>query len=192
MVKVSFIVEGKVEKIFIDHLFKTGWLETKGIEKVGPTVDVKGGGNLCPRNIAKYISQVSKHKPNHILVLTDLECDSCFTHTKKRLGDCENCVIVIAKKAIESWFLADDFVLKGLTNGQHENFDYPEATDTMPYEKIKELMGLSTGRGPGPKALLAKKVLKSGFDVVRAAQHGQCQSAEYFVKKIESLAKESA
>ncbi len=31
MVNISFIVEGKVEKIFIDNLNNTGWLNSKNI-----------------------------------------------------------------------------------------------------------------------------------------------------------------
>lgn len=192
MVRVSFIVEGKVEKILIDHLDKTGWLQSKGVQKVGPTVDAKGGGNLCPRNIETYISQVQQTNPDHIFILTDLECDPCFTQTKARLGGCENCTVVIAKKAVEAWFMADGNVVNQLTSGEHAGFDFPEQTQSMPYETMKEVMKASTGRGPGPKALLAKKVLKNGFDIARAAQHEHCQSAKYFINKIEELANASA
>jgi len=46
MVKVAFIVEGKVEQIFIDLLDQKGWFSKYNIEKIGPTIDVKGGFDI--------------------------------------------------------------------------------------------------------------------------------------------------
>ena len=43
------------------------------------------------------------------------------------------------------------------------------------------------GRGSGDKVRLAKKVSKQGFDVEKAAKHPNCQSAKYFIEKIDNL-----
>jgi len=188
MVKVAFIVEGKVEQIFIDFLHKENWLSAKGIEKVGPTIDVRGGGNLCPKNMQSYVEQAKSFNPEKIFILTDLECDSCVEKTKERLGNCDICTIVLARKAIEAWFLADSDVLKVLTDSKIEHYDSPEETELMPYETYKKLLFENTGRGTGSKASFVKKILKRyRFNIDRASQHPNCPSAKYFVDKIIEL-----
>jgi len=187
MVKVAFIVEGKSEQIFIDFLFKNGWLSDKNIQKVGPTIDAKGGGNLCPKNINIFVEQALTHNPDKIFILTDLECDPCIEKTKERLGDCNNCIIVLAKKSLEAWFLADNEILKFLTNDKLQNYEYPEATDDMPYNTLKKLLLEHTNRGTGSKVMFVRRVLKNGFNIEKAATHPNCLSAKYFIDKITTL-----
>jgi len=188
MVKVVFIVEGKVEQIFIDFLYTKNWLSDKGIEKVGPTIDVRGGGNLCPKNMQTYVEQARIFNPEKIFILTDLECDPCVEKTKERLGDCDICTIVLAKKAIEAWFLADNDLLKILTDFKVEYYANPEETDLMPYETYKELLIEKTGRGTGSKVSFVKKIFKRyDFSIEKAAEHPNCQSARYFVDQITNL-----
>jgi hypothetical protein len=156
MVKVAFIVEGKVEQIFIDFLDQTHWLASKKIEK--------------------------------IVILTDLECDPCVQKTKERLGDCDICTIILAKKAIEAWFLADDKVLQVLTDSKIEHYDHPEETESMPYETYKELLLQNTRRGTGSKVSFVTKILKKyHFSIERAANHPHCPSAKYFIDVITRL-----
>jgi len=183
MVKVAFIVEGKVEKIFIDFLDKIGWFRKYNIEKVGPTFDAKGGGNLCPQNMQSFVNQAETYKPNKIFILTDLECDPCVEKTKERLGDCTICYIVLAKKAIEAWFLADNKIINQFTNGALDSFKFPEETEDMPYDVCKEILLEYTGRGVS-KVKLVKNILKNGFDIENSASHPNCPSAKYFVEKI--------
>lgn len=184
MVNVVFIVEGKVEQIFIDFLHKSQWLVNKNINKLGPTIDVKGGGNLCPKNMQTFVEQALTYNPDRIFILTDLECDPCIEKTKERLGVCDLCTTVIARKAIEAWFLADNNVLATLTNGHVQSFEAPETTEQMPYETYKSLLVEHTGRGTGSKVTFARKIFKSGFDIERAATHENCKSAKYFIDKI--------
>jgi len=185
MVKVAFIVEGKVEKLFIDSLEENGWFAQKSIKKVAPTIDAKGGGNLCPQNMQVFVEQVKVFTPDKIFILTDLECDPCVEKTKERLGSCDICVVVLAKKAIEAWFLADGEILKKFTNEKVSYFKYPEKTDLMPYDIFKNILMEYTGRGTS-KIKLAKNILKNGFDIEKVARHPECQSAKYFVDKIKS------
>ena len=188
MVKVLFIVEGKVEKIFIDHLHRNKWFERFGIQKVGPTIDAKGGGNLCPENIDDFIQQAKTHSPDKIVILTDLECDPCIEKTKKRLGDCTLCKIIIARKAIEAWFLADDDLLSKLSERKCTHYETPENTSKMPFETFKVLAKrLALSRGPGSKVMFVKRVLREGFGIEKAAAHEQCGSAMYFVEAIRGI-----
>lgn len=183
MVKVAFIVEGKVEKIFIDFLDEIKWFEKYNIEKVAPTIDAKGGGNLCPRNMQVFVNEIQTYNPDKIFILTDLECDPCVEKTKERLGDCNICHIVLAKKAIEAWFLADNEIIKQFTKGAIDYFEFPENTEKMPYDIFKEILLEYTGRGVS-KVKLVKSILKNGFDIENSASHPNCQSAKYFVDKI--------
>jgi len=64
MVKVAFIVEGKIEKIFVDFLDNSGWFEKYNIQKVAPTIDAKGGGNLCPQNMQIFVDEVKTYHPD--------------------------------------------------------------------------------------------------------------------------------
>jgi len=186
VVKVAFIVEGKVEKIFIDFLEDSGWFREKNIKKVAPTVDAKGGGNLCPQNMQVFVEQAKTFNPDKIFILTDLECDPCVEKTKERLGECDICVVVLAKKAIEAWFLADGEILKQFTQSQLLSFEYPERTELMPYDVFKSILMQYTGRGTS-KVKLVKNILRHGFDIERVAKHPHCESAKYFVDKINGL-----
>ena len=77
----------------------------------------------CPQNIAIFIEQAKTHNPDKIIILTDLECDPSITQTKERLGDCDECIIIIARKSFEAWFLADDALLSNMTNGNCRHFN---------------------------------------------------------------------
>lgn len=185
MVKVAFLVEGKVEKTLIDFLVKDGWFNQFNIEQVGPTIDVKGGGGLCPHNMLAFVEQARTYNPDKILILTDFECDLCVTKTKERLGDCDICVIVLARKAIEAWFLADDNVISQLTRGGIRHHEEPENTILMPYDTLKELALEYTDSGVGSKIMLCNKVLKRiNFRIENAAAHPNCDSAQYFLDKL--------
>lgn len=185
MVKVAFVVEGKVEKILVDHLEKIGWFVQYGIEKVGPTIDAKGGGNLCPENLDDYISEVRVHQPQKIVILTDQECDPCVQKAKERIGDCDECIVILAKQAIESWFLADNHIVQELSGSRCNRYDDPEKTSRKPFETFKVLAKRLSLRGPGSKVSFVRKVLKKGFNVERAAS--RASSAAYFVQKIRAI-----
>jgi hypothetical protein len=188
MVKVAFIVEGKIEKIFIDFLNKSGWLEKYNIKKIAPTIDAKGGGNLCPPNMQVFVDEVKTYNPDRIVILTDLECDPCIEKTKERLGNCDTCTIILAKKAIEAWFLAEDNIIAQYSNGKIKHFEFPEDTEDMPYDTFKEILIEHTGRGIR-KTKLATSIFRNGFDIEKSASHPNCQSAKYFVDKIKALGK---
>ena len=188
MVKVAFIVEGDVEKIIVEKCFiETGWLASKNIEPLTPVINAGGGGNLCPHNMPIYVEQAQTLNPDKIIILTDLECDPCITKTKERLGDCNNCITIIARKALEAWFLADDSLIAGMTRGGCRQYPDPENTLEMPYDTINQLLVEHIERGGGDKIRLAKKVVQNNFNIENAANHPNCPSAKYFVDKVDEL-----
>jgi len=188
VVKVVFIVEGDVEKIIVEKCFiETGWLASKNIEPLTPVINASGGGNLCPHNMPDFVAQARALEPDKIIILTDLECDPCILKTKTRLGDCEECIIIISKKAFEAWFLADDRLLSTMTNQSLEHFEFPELTLDMPFDTFKSLLVKHTNRGTGSKVQLAKKVSKNRFNIENSAKHPNCPSAKYFIDKIISI-----
>ena len=106
MVKVGFVVEGDCEKMLLSSKGFQQWATQPGIE-ICAVINASGGGNLCPENIEPSIANCRNlSNPDKIVVLTDLECEPCITATKNRIGGNVD-HIVVAKKALEAWFLAD-------------------------------------------------------------------------------------
>jgi len=186
MVKVVFLVEGDSEYVLINHLNKKNWFRKFNI-KILANINVVGNGELCVKNIEKYIHQAKTFDPDKILILTDLDCDECVIKTKERLGDCDICVYVIAKKALESWILADTELLKELTKDKKFYCTDPE-THLKPFEKISDIFRKYNIRGTGPsKPRFFKKILKLGFDIDRASNHTNISSLKYFIDKLGEL-----
>lgn len=94
---------------------------------------------------------------------------------------------------MESWFLADTQAMRELLKDKDFYIEYPEETQEMPWEYIKKLMLFnnknSTQRGPGNKVQFARKFIRHYFDIRRSAEHPNCPSAKYFVKKLKELGK---
>ncbi|WP_367154348.1 hypothetical protein [Methylomonas sp. HYX-M1] len=126
-------------------------------------------------------------------MLADLDpekCAPCISKRKEIIGNDNIDLVVIARKAIESWFLADTEAMKSWTKQGRFFEEYPEQMPSMPWGRLKEI-GLQTiGRGPGSsKIAFADRFIKHhNFSVVRAAQHPNCPSAGYFVEKLKLLA----
>jgi hypothetical protein len=188
MVKVVFIVEGECEKILVEYLVEKGWFDQFGLEVLMPVIDVQGGGNLCPHNILPFIEQAKTLDTDKIVILTDLECSPCVTETKSRLGGCDDCRLVVAKKALEAWFLADDALMQNLLKLNTFSVSAPESTPNMPLDYFKMLLKQYDLQGVGPsKPRFTKRLLKMGFDMDRALAHPDVSSLHYFKKTLESL-----
>ena len=195
LVTVGFVVEGASDKKLVESLSFREWLKQDyKLEVIDPIVDVGGNGNLCSRNISLYVNLLKKqHNPDKIVVLADLDpekCAPCITKRKEIIGNDNIDLVIIARKAIESWFLADTEAMKSLTKQGRFFEEYPEQTPSMPWDRLKEI-GLQTiGRGTGSsKISFADKFIKyHQFSVARAAQHPNCPSASYFVEKLKLLA----
>ncbi|OIN61115.1 hypothetical protein [Arsenicibacter rosenii] len=187
MVKVGFICEGKTEKAIIQSDAFQAWLHQNRIECVFEVIDAKGGGNLLPHNIGLITKELALRGAQQIVILTDSDDDLCVTLTRERINALPNQHVVVAVRQIEAWFLSDTETLKGMLNDTGYYCREPEKIPA-PFEYLKNLFLLKTGRGVGGKAILVSRMLKYGFTPERAAEHPNCPSARYFLTKLQRLA----
>ncbi len=192
MVTVGFVVEGVSDKKLIESESFRAWLQEEcGLQVVDPVVDAGGNGQMCSHKIEVFVDKLRiKANPDKIAVLADLDPDSCAPCVEKRkeiIGSNGIDLVVIARKAMESWFLADTEAMRSWTGDAGFREEYPETLAGMPWDRLKEI-GCQIGRGPGNKKIFARKFIRDhGFDVRRAADHGNCPSALYFVERLCSL-----
>ncbi len=137
MVTVGFVVEGASDKKLVESQSFHDWLKQDyQLQVIDQVVDVQGNGNLCSRNISLYVNLLKKqHNPDKIVVLADLDpekCAPCITKRKEIIGSDNIDLVVIARKAIESWFLADTDAMKSWTKQGRFFEDSPEQTPSMP------------------------------------------------------------
>lgn len=193
MVTVGFVVEGASdERLVNSDSFKNLLESNYGLEIV-KVISADGNSNMCSRLIGTYIDLLKKQaNPDRIIVLADLDpekCAPCITKRKEIIGNQHIDLVVIARKAMESWFLADTIAMQLWTKDQDFYEEYPEKTAQMPWDRLKEIALEKTGRGAGKcKINFARKFIKNHqFDIRRAAEHPNCPSAKYFVEKLNSL-----
>lgn len=187
MVKLGFIGEGATEKIILESPQFRQYLQSLKIDFVEEVVDATGKDNFLPQNIEKY-SQILKDKgASTIIILTDLDKDTCITLTKERVNPSENHVIIVSVKEIEAWFLADGQAMSIFLNDSLFSINNPEQI-VNPFERIRELRVASIGRGIGSKILLANQMVnQNNFSIIRSSKHPSCSSAKYFINKIISF-----
>ncbi len=192
MVTVGFVVEGASEKRLVESELFRKWLrEDCNLEVIDPVVDAAGSGNMCSRNIGVFVKNLrTEANPDKVVVLADLDpetCAPCVQERKKIIGSRDIDLVAIAKKAMESWFLADTKAMRRWLDDDTFCEADPETLIGMPWDRLKEL-GRKMGRGPGTKGSFSRKfVRRHGFDVRRAARHAQCPSARYFVERLCAL-----
>lgn len=195
MVTVGFVVEGDSDEFLPQSKAFRDWLSQEcNLEVVDPVVNAGGNGNMCNRKIKDYVDKLKiQANPDKVVVLVDLDpdqCAPCIEARKNIIGSESIDLVIVARKAIESWFIADTEAMKSWTGDDNFYEPEPESTEGMPWERLKQI-GRSMGRGPGnSKPSFAKKfVHKNGFDVRRAGNHPNCPSAKYFVEKLYALGK---
>lgn len=186
MVKVGFICEGDTERKVIESSAFQQTLTDLGLVCIKPIEDADGNGNLLPHNIEPIRTKLFTAGADKIFVLTDLDKDANVMATKQRISELPNQIIIIAIKAVESWFLADSLLLSELMN-TNIHIEHPE-NEEQPFETIRQLFLDKTGRGVGTKHILATRFIKYGFTIEKAAQHPNCPSAQYFLTKLKTLA----
>ena len=195
MVTVGFVVEGDSEKRLIESELFQQWLrEDCNLEVVDPVVNAAGSGNMCSRNIGVLVKNLrAEATPDKVVVLADLDpekCAPCVQARKKIIGTQDIVdLVAIAKKAMESWFLADTEAMRRWLDDDTFCEAAPETLEGMPWDRLKELGRKSKrGRGPGTKGSFSKTfILRYKFDVRRAAQNYQCPSARYFFERLRAL-----
>lgn len=187
MVRIGFICEGKTEKNIIESVNFQRWLSENGFECLLPIIDAKGNGNLLPHRIEALRQELLDQNVQQIIILTDLDADSCISSTRQRIGERDDQIIMVAVKQIESWFLGDTPTLQAIFNDSAFRFDQPEQ-EANPFSTLQQLLLAKTNRGVGSKSILVSRMLKNGFTIEKAAQHPNCPSAHYFLTKLETLA----
>ena len=185
MVKVGFICEGDTEKLVIESPKFQELLKQLEIACVSPVIDAKGNGNLLPDKIEPFRTILMENGAEKIIVLTDLDQDSCITLTRNRIMEKENQAIIVSVKEIEAWFLADSITMSSLLRESFHT-EQPEF-ESDAFHKIKTLSQEKTNRGIGTKPRLAKRIIGLGFSVENAANHPNCPSAKYFIEKLKSV-----
>lgn len=193
MVTVGFVMEGPSDKQLVESsLFRTWLREHCHLQVLDPVVDAGGNGNMCNRNIGVYVAKLKiEAKPSKVVVLADLDpdqCAPCIEARKQMIGNAGVDLVVIARKAMESWFLADSEAMRRWTGDSEFYEPDPETMEAMPWDRLKQI-GRQKGRGPGStKIIFARKFIRDQqFDVTRAAEHANCPSARYFVEKLRHL-----
>jgi hypothetical protein len=187
MVKLGFIVEGATEKIILEKSDFFDYLRSLKIDYVSKIEDAEGNGNLLPHNILEHSKILVDKGATHIFILTDLDKDKCITETKNRISASENRAVVISVKEIESWYLADSSAMGSFLKDSSYYCDSPESI-IDPFTEIKNRRLAKINRGIDDKVILAKLIVKNnGFSILKAAEHPNCNSAKYFLKKIKEL-----
>jgi hypothetical protein len=188
MVKLGFIVEGATEKIILEQSDFFSYLSSLKIDFIKDVENAEGNGNLLPHNIEKHAGTLASKGATDIFILTDLDRDKCITETKKRINPAANHIAVISIHEIEAWFLSDTEAIRKCINTPDYACTNPESI-AEPFDEIIGLLKTSTGRGIGRhgEIRLVKRMLRNGFSIRKAAEHPNCNSAKYFLKKIKEL-----
>ncbi len=193
MIRIGFVVEGICEKLLIESASFQTWASQHGLEIGHPVINAGGNGNLCTQNIKPFLEKCHiEANPDKIVVLTNLECEPCVTATKARINNENIDQIMVAKKALEAWFLADTVAMRRwLKNDDFPGETMPEQTAGMPWERLKEIATIHHNNKLGPgrrkKSFAQKMIAQFGFSIERAANHPNCPSAKYFLEKLQNL-----
>lgn len=191
MVKLGFIVEGDTEKILLESKAFKNFLNELQINYVPEVINAKTQSMLLPNKREEFTEILRDKGATKIVILTDQDKDSCISQTKARICPDENQICIIAKKEIESWFLADNLAMAqflGLTTFSYLNPELPES----PIKEIKELRLQYQNKGVSDKKIFAKLILnKNNFSLRRAAAHPNCSSAKYFIDKLIQLSNQN-
>jgi hypothetical protein len=157
MVNVGFIVEGDSEAILIKDISFLTFLQSLNIHSSKDLViNAEGKNNL--------------YHPS-----------ADFTFIKRKVKGWID--ILIAKQALEVWYLADNDTLSNYLQRKIIQINNPESF-LFPFEEIKSLRQQYLNRGIADKKILTKDMIKSGFTLQNAAAHPQCFSAQYFLSKL--------
>jgi hypothetical protein len=140
------------------------------------------------------VARLAVGKPDHIVVLTDLEREPDEAAVRQRITEQHTPLIFVAVKALEAWFLADTTAMCRWLKVDTFHEPAPEATPGMPWDHLRTVAQQHQARGPGPsKVLFARNFCdRQGYQLARAASHGACPSARAFHDALIGLAAPAA
>lgn len=182
MVKIGFICDGETELvIFKSEMFKK-FLRDYNFELAGV---VKYTGGKIKRDTDRLINRNNAKK---VVIIKDLEQLPSEEDLRKQLNAHENIsdknVIVIVKKMIEAWFLADTNTMKKITGNNWSKFNSPE-NEINPFRTLKNKLGGAYRNISKPA--MANLFIRKGFTITSAAKHPQCHSVRHFIEIIKKL-----
>lgn len=197
MVTIGFIVEGDSEAIllkqkdFIDYLAGLNLnttpemiINARGKNKL---YHPSGDFSKIEQTATGYIKTLLSKGCSKVIIILDFDnADDSFSLFKQKVFHLEGNILIIAKQAIEAWYLADTKALCNYLNKEIPPIPNPEVY-IKPIEEIRQLRLLHSNKGITDKIILTKKMISNGFKFTNAAQHPACFSAQYFVKKINEL-----
>ena len=193
MVKVGFVAEGECDTFVLESNNFRKLAESLDIYVCPEIINAHGEGNLRYLNLIDFVNLCydQAETPDKIIVLSDLETDPCVTEVKKRINPSGMAdKIIVARKALESWFLADHEGLSRYLGKEFPIVEFPEQTQVMPWDELRQRTISVNKRGIGQlKKAFAKKFVKTQehFSLERAAQHPNCPSALYFLTALQDL-----
>ncbi len=197
MVTTGFIVEGDSESILIKDESFINFLSSMNIS-ISKDLVINAGGKYTlyhpgsdftklESRVNGWINILKSKGAQVIFFILDFDnSDVCFTQFKSKTFHYAENYVVIAKQALEAWFLADHQTLSIYLDKQLNIIPDPES-NLIPFEQIKALRLLHTGRGVSDKKILTRHMINAGFSIIGAASHPNCPSASYFLKKLQSL-----
>lgn len=197
MVTAGFIVEGDSEAILLKHSSFIALLASFNIFcDTTFVINAEGKNNLynpnadletLERRVGSWMEDLHAKGAEYIFFLIDFDnSDTCFTLFKTKVFRNPDNLIIIAKQALEAWYLADHQALSNFLQAKILPVERPESY-LSPFDQVKSLRIKHSNRGLSDKKSLAKNMLSCGFSLSNAAAHPNCPSASYFLRKLQSI-----
>lgn len=183
MVKFGLICEGETENIHFNTPEFIELLREFKLELVG-IVETGSKNQYFQDRLIKHRQILLDKGAEKIMVLVDLDTDTCITLTKQAVQPFNNQTVIVAVKEFENWYLADTVALQNLLGREVAIIENPEQEP----DAEKKIIGLRGKGFGGSKPRLANAMKRSGFTIERAALHQNCPSARYFLTKLQTLA----
>ena len=186
--------DGETEEILLKSRSFDRLLAEHNIQRVGSI-------KYNQRKVEAYTNGLIRKGAQKVIILTDLEQNPCFSEVVNRFnghGLTNIHKVVVVKKMIEAWLLADTSTLKKILKlGQDAplNSNANLETEDYPYEKITHLINQhskATTRKKKhnvrlTKVKLAKQFDNNGYTIANSAAHPNCHSAKYFIQTLKQI-----
>jgi len=186
MVRLGILCEGESEIFILESETFNIFLTKNSIELVAIR-PVGSKNQYWQDRIESHIAILEDVGVDHILIMVDLDKDSCITFTRSEIKTGINRHVVVSVKEFENWYLADNNALSKMIGKKIASIGFPEEEE----EPVRKITQLNNGRGfGGSKPRIAKNMVRCGFSLENAAQHSNCPSATYFLNKLQQLAKQ--
>ncbi len=183
MVRIGFIYDGETERVILNSKMFKDFLGKYNFELAGMRKYVGG-------KIARDTNMlIERNKAEKVIIIKDLEQladeEALLKELKKKedLPD-SNILVVVVKRMIEAWFLADNETVGKILRKNVKPFNNPE-NEINPHKTLQNKLGKQY-QDLG-KPAIAKLFIRHGFTIENAAKHNQCHSAKEFIKTIENL-----